>query len=195
MKKGLLIILVIIIILVIPVKIQYKDGGTVEYKSLTYKIIKWHRLSEFYQDGYKTGTDIYFFPDNFKSIDYYADVKPPYLYLNYNNVDYRPSVISYSWCNEHSCAVADSIHPMEAEYKQVIEVNKGDEIFVKSKLDITKINIYSDKLMDYDVVFDNQNHLIKTPNLTGDYVIEIIYKDTENEARYAFKINISEKMA
>ncbi len=46
MKKHITVIITILIILVImfPIRTQLKDGGTVEYKSLTYKISKVKRL-------------------------------------------------------------------------------------------------------------------------------------------------------
>lgn len=42
MKKHITVIITILIILVLmfPIRTQLKDGGTVEYKSLTYKISK-----------------------------------------------------------------------------------------------------------------------------------------------------------
>ena len=56
-KKIIIIVLILLlIILVIPVKLHHKDGGTIEYKSLTYKIIKWHRLDEYYDNGYMQAT-------------------------------------------------------------------------------------------------------------------------------------------
>lgn len=46
MKKKVIIVLVVIIlfILLVPIPFKLKDGGTIEYKSLTYKISKVHRL-------------------------------------------------------------------------------------------------------------------------------------------------------
>jgi len=47
MKKKVLIIIVIvaiILILLFPIRLQLKDGGTVEYKALLYKVSKVHRL-------------------------------------------------------------------------------------------------------------------------------------------------------
>lgn len=46
MKKHITVIITILIILVLmfPIRTQLKDGGTVEYKSLTYKISKVQRL-------------------------------------------------------------------------------------------------------------------------------------------------------
>lgn len=47
MKKKVLITIVIvamILILLFPIRLQLKDGGTVQYKALLYKVSKVHRL-------------------------------------------------------------------------------------------------------------------------------------------------------
>lgn len=46
MKKKVIIILLVIILLVLlfPIRNQLKDGGTVEYKALVYKVSKVKRL-------------------------------------------------------------------------------------------------------------------------------------------------------
>lgn len=56
MKKKVIIILVAVIMLILlfPIKNQLKDGGTVEYKALVYKISKVKRLisiEEMQQEG------------------------------------------------------------------------------------------------------------------------------------------------
>ena len=56
MKKKVIIILVAIILLVLlfPIKNQLKDGGTVEYKALVYKVSKVKKLiskEEMEQEG------------------------------------------------------------------------------------------------------------------------------------------------
>lgn len=67
-SKVIVLILVILLVLLVPVRVVYKDGGTKEYKSLTYKYIEWHKLlSE--DEGVYEGTSFYFFPKNFLSID------------------------------------------------------------------------------------------------------------------------------
>lgn len=55
---------------------SYDDGGTREYTALTYKIVKWNSLSPTHnEDGSianidtYSGTSVYWFPNNFKSID------------------------------------------------------------------------------------------------------------------------------
>lgn len=71
MKKKIwipILIVAVIAILVIPIPTgTYKDGGTREYTSLTYKIVDWNRLTD---DGSTySATKVYFFPNNFRSID------------------------------------------------------------------------------------------------------------------------------
>ncbi len=69
-KKILLVILllaVLIAVFVIPIpKGPYRDGGTREYAALTYKIVKWKRLTD---DGVYEKTRVYFLDECYKSID------------------------------------------------------------------------------------------------------------------------------
>ena len=62
-----LLIGTILAIFIVPIPSEvYKDGGSQEYTALTYKVVHWNRLVE---DAITHKTSIYFFPDNFKSID------------------------------------------------------------------------------------------------------------------------------
>ncbi|MBQ8817519.1 MAG: hypothetical protein IJZ83_03000 [Clostridia bacterium] len=80
MKKRIVIIvaivLVLLVILFVPFDRDYvEDGGTRTYTALTYKVVKWERVGEvYYTDGTiekntYSKTSIFWFPDNFKSID------------------------------------------------------------------------------------------------------------------------------
>ena len=45
-KKNVYIVCVLLaIVLLIPIPLQLKDGGTVEYKALVYRVLKVHRLA------------------------------------------------------------------------------------------------------------------------------------------------------
>ena len=65
MKKKVIIISVIIILVVLlfPIRNQLKDGGTIEWKSLTYSIYKVHSLYSVddYNMGYQDGIIIKLF--------------------------------------------------------------------------------------------------------------------------------------
>ena len=71
MKKKIwvpILIVAVLAILVIPIPTGvYKDGGTKSYSALTYKIVDWNRMVT--ADETYDATRVYFFPNNFKSID------------------------------------------------------------------------------------------------------------------------------
>lgn len=54
-KKIIIIACVILVIMLIPVRLQLKDGGTVEYKSILYKVSKVHRTID---NGFDIGIEI-----------------------------------------------------------------------------------------------------------------------------------------
>ncbi len=69
-KKIVIILLLILVILIFPIPFHLKDGGTVEYKALTYKISKVHKLDLNKGNKYKKGIIIEIF-----GIEVYNDVK------------------------------------------------------------------------------------------------------------------------
>ena len=68
MKIKIWIIILIILVLIIPIPGgRYRDGGTKEYKSLIYRVVVWNHLMGDGSTYYKTS--VFWFPDNYKSID------------------------------------------------------------------------------------------------------------------------------
>ena len=57
MKKKMIVIIIIVILLIllVPIPMHLNDGGTVEYKSLTYKVSKVHRLTGDLEKEYEDG--------------------------------------------------------------------------------------------------------------------------------------------
>ena len=70
MKKKLWIIVAAVLLAVVlltPIPIgPANDGGTRQYAALSYKVVKWNHLT---LTGIYDETRVYFFPDNFKSLD------------------------------------------------------------------------------------------------------------------------------
>ena len=67
-KIGIIVFIVTVVlaVLVIPFRInRFDDGGTVEYRALTYRVVKWNNLTD---DGIYEKTRVYFFGDLFKSL-------------------------------------------------------------------------------------------------------------------------------
>lgn len=80
MKKRIItiaVILLALIILYLPIPHgTYRDGGTKDYTALTYRIVVWNRLTDEIETDAPAGEigkyhkrSVYWFPDNFKSID------------------------------------------------------------------------------------------------------------------------------
>ena len=78
-KKKIAIAIIVLILLILFVPIPWgtlKEGGTRDYCALTYRIVVWNRLTEQINEDGSTGemqkyqkTSVFWFPDNFKSID------------------------------------------------------------------------------------------------------------------------------
>ena len=73
-KKWIKMLCVAIaLILLFPVPIKFKDGGTVEFRAMTYTVVKWHRILPTADASGKADmyikTSVYWFPHNFKDID------------------------------------------------------------------------------------------------------------------------------
>ena len=82
MKKRIGIIFIIFILLIFPIKNTYKDGGTVTYTSLTYKIICWkipinieiiNSNDEHINRKFFETTKLYLFPFNFMKMNWYKE--------------------------------------------------------------------------------------------------------------------------
>ena len=81
-KKVLKIALIAfaIIVLLCPIKVPFKDGGTVFYSAILYKIIVWNtHIYEISEDTgdlertVKSGIELHVFPFNFNNYEYYRD--------------------------------------------------------------------------------------------------------------------------
>lgn len=65
-RKGLAagIIVVLLVLCCIPVKLTYKDGGTVKYQAVLWSYTRYHRLVGTGESCYE-GTEFRIFPFNF----------------------------------------------------------------------------------------------------------------------------------
>ena len=76
MKKTVIMIAIavlLLLILFVPIpRGTYRDGGTKDYRALTYRIVVWNRLTDGLsgdENGVYHKTSVFWFPHNFKSID------------------------------------------------------------------------------------------------------------------------------
>ena len=57
-KTTIIVIIALLIILLIPIPMHLKDGGTVEYNALLYKVSKVHRLTGNIEKMYEEGVTV-----------------------------------------------------------------------------------------------------------------------------------------
>lgn len=75
------VVLFVCLILFTPFQVRhYDDGGSTTYTALTYTVVKWKRILPIKTpDGYigniYQNTCVYFFPNNFKSLDELWEIK------------------------------------------------------------------------------------------------------------------------
>ncbi|MBE6658719.1 MAG: hypothetical protein E7604_09770 [Ruminococcaceae bacterium] len=58
MKNGVLMVVSFLLaaVLLIPIPMRLKDGGSVEYRAILYKVVDMHRIDAQSPDGYIDGT-------------------------------------------------------------------------------------------------------------------------------------------
>ena len=78
-RKAWILLILVVIAMLIPMRIQYKDGGTVRYAAVAYSVVKRHELAvQEHRRGCLTGTqvrilfwevydDVEFVPDNIET--------------------------------------------------------------------------------------------------------------------------------
>ena len=165
-KKIIIIVCIILIVMLIPIKLHLKDGGTVEYKSIIYKISKVHRLID---NGYDIGTEIYIF--GFKVYDNVESVYEQKELKETKGVEVVPTLSDKiskdtSWCPTFQL------------------------IWNDFKNDIVKQNIKFDKKLD---MLDNLNKEDFTKNDISDSYYYKIYGRKNLELKSKIENAIKEK--
>lgn len=199
MKKKWLffIIIVIVIILVFPIKKVANDGGTVVYSSAIYKVIKWNRLRTHEEN--KKGTEVYWFPENLHSLDYYDPPRPEAIAIYNGNKFVVANIGTYQWSKEVDGQTlyvnACGIGPLEMEYKDSLKISEGSNVETVLYGDVTEIKSYKylgEKFEFYNSLSYNQEtQEINVGELEkGIYIIELLVEDGNNDVRYSFKLEI-----
>ena len=73
-RKSIIILTLVALFLFLPIpSFPMSDGGTVEFRAMTYTVVRWHRLLPTTSESGKADmyikTSVYGFPNNFKDID------------------------------------------------------------------------------------------------------------------------------
>ena len=201
-RWWILIIILIVIILLFPSRKMVNDGGTIEYSAVLYKVIKWNRMREFEEN--KTGTEIYWFPKNLHSLDYYDAPRPDTVVFGDENQMVVANIGTYQWSKQVDGQTihinADAIGPLEMEYKKTLKIRKGESIRSVSLIsNVTKITTYKyegDRAQEIQnqLTYDESNQEIDTSGMDeGVYIIELFVEKGQDNVLYSFKVEILEE--
>lgn len=201
-----IVIPLFLILILFPFKSSYLDGGTCEYNSLIYKVIKWHRTNNNYESGYKTGKEIHLFPYNFFSVDYYDEVVPENLYVSINNQKIKASLNSYCYTSNTNKlsreACVDSDYKVSEKYNDKLDVKNNSKIELSIKFKkINNIKVYkynNDKEWyrkpkldkSVSVIFDKENNSLNISGESGEYIVSIFTYFGSNNVTYTFRVRI-----
>lgn len=197
-KWWILIIIAIVLILVFPIKLVYRDGGTVEYSAILYKVIKWNRIRPYEEN--KTGTEVYFFPQNLHSLEYYDLPRPDAIAIHYSDKFVVANIGTYQWSKKvdgiTSHVNACGIGPLEMEYKETLKIVEGTNVKTTITNNVTEIKVYryngdEAELIVSNLEYDEENAELNVEKLEkGTYIIELLVEDGNNKVRYSFKLEI-----
>ena len=140
--KKIFLIVIILLILLIPIPNKLKDGGSIEWHSLTYSITKVHKMSSFqnYKVGYETGIVVkifnktiydntkYEYTEKYIIVDSSKDIKEFACDDALEEIYKDDSFIYYLPC-------------IKSEYIKVIDTSNKEERNIKEALQNATINI------------------------------------------------------
>lgn len=190
-RKIILILIIVFIILLFPIRMIYKDGGTKEYSAILYKVIKWNTL-----EG-KRGTEIYFFPNNLHSLDYYKDPQPEYIFIYNGNQKVQLNIGSYclkkeNGLNKTICVTSQS--PSSFKYEETLEIKVNDKLKLDNEnINISKIEVFKEgEIINTKIMVDNLDKTIIVPQLEeGEYIFIIFSNFKEGDVVYSFKSKLN----
>ncbi|MBQ2836051.1 MAG: hypothetical protein IJE68_04385 [Clostridia bacterium] len=197
----------ILLLLFVPIRIQYRDGGTIEYRALSYKYIKWNTTRN---DGTPLKeNNLHWFPHNFHSIEYYKPVESPIVNVLTGNQEIACSKGSFYWSKTvdgvNLLSIADVFKcAVQWTYKDILTIDEDNIAKIDTPFNIRNVKYteYKEEYenMEIDVVrpvfneidLNNENKTIDLTNLeNGSYIITFtIYKENLY-ADYAFKVEVN----
>lgn len=192
--------------LFVPQKLYVNDGGTIEYRAIAYKYIKWNTTRN---DGTPLKkNDLYWFPNNFNSLEYYKPVESPIVNVSSNNQQITCSKGTFEWSKtvdrQEIHVIADAFsNPVQWTYKDKLIITGGNTITVdtsyntrdvkyteyKEEYANSEIGSVSPEFIELD--FDSESKSIDLLNLeNGTYIVTFTIHNNKDYADYAFKVEV-----
>ena len=198
MKKKWWILIIILVVLILPTRKVANDGGTVVYSSAFYKIIKWNRIRNFEEN--KTETEVYWFPKNLHSLDYYDSPRPEAIAIYYGEKFVVANTGTYQWSKKVDGTTlyvnALALSPLEMEYKETLQIMKSSNVKTYLPGKVTEIRTYQFKGENIELINNNLKYNEDSKELNvgildeGVYIIELLVEDGNNKVAYSFKLDI-----
>lgn len=198
MKRKCWILVIILIVLIFPTRKIANDGGTVVYSSALYKIIKWNRMRNFEEN--KIGTEVYWFPENLHSLEYYDSPRPENIAIYYGEKFIMGNIGTYQWSKKVDGTTlyvnACGLGPIEMEYKETLQIIKSNNVKTYLPGEVTEIKIYQFKDENIELINNNLKYNEESKELNvgvldnGIYIIELLVEEENNKVRYSFKLQV-----
>jgi len=154
MKKKIIIISIILaILLLIPIPMRLKDGGTIEYKAILYKVSKVHKINTESKTGYEEGIIIEVLGIQvFNNVKYEVNIET----LNIENI--KMEIKEGTLTNKGATIIITDTSGKENVYGEEYKLEKKENEIWK-ELEVIVEGNYAWNLIGYSVGEDNKLEL------------------------------------
>ncbi len=194
-KKYIIVIIIVLIILLFPLRKKYYDGGSVEYKSLTYKLVKYHKITDELETKYIDGTKLDIFKINVLNTIDEEKISPKILTISSksNRVSMERGANSIYYQELGIGIQSDTISPLEFEYNESLISKKGEQLILENLIpyQINSIEIYSSEnkeSLSFEVEYNEENQTIKAPEKEGKYILILKCQSSHIKSIYSFQL-------
>lgn len=194
-KIYIAIIIIVLIILLFPLKEKYYDGGSTEYKSLTYRLIKYHKITEELEEKYIEGIKLDIFKINVLNTIDEEKINPKILTIssNINKISMSRGTNSIYFPELGIGIESDTISPLEFEYNESLISKKGEQLIIENLIpyQINNIEIYSSEnkeKLSFEIEYNEESQTIKAPENEGNYILILECQSSHIKSTYSFKL-------
>lgn len=189
-KKIIIAIVILFIIMIIPIPFKLKDGGSVEYKAILYKVTKYHMLNPESTKGYDDGWQIKILGITiYDKINTYREAEHS---ITIRSNDKKIVAVTGSFCYKNGLCI-DKTDFQDFSY-DVITSYYDNKLYIDNlEGSISSIEVFdysTKKFIDTKVEFTNE--YIITPNISDMYIFRINAIFENKKIEYYFEIYINE---
>ena len=148
----------------------------------------------------KTGTEVYWFPKNLHSLDYYDSPRPEAIAIYYGEKFVVANIGTYQWSKKVDGTTlyvnALALSPLEMEYKETLQIIKSNNVKTYLPGEVTEIKTYQFNGEKIDLINNNLKYNEDSKELNvglldeGVYIIDLLVEDGNNKVRYSFKLDV-----